>query len=153
GSGQTSLAKYLLIATDDGDPSWSAYDVPAFLRHLLERIDWKRDLHFQTRTTIDTLDYSGSGWNAGSKLVMACCGDPVRKLSSQLPVALRLPKSVTKVALIDHGILAFQMHSFTGYPEARTETDQLVRYLESQDLTEFPLIVLVDDARFTRESF
>jgi 4-hydroxy-3-polyprenylbenzoate decarboxylase len=153
GSGQTSLAKYLLIAADDGDPSWSAYNVPAFLRHLLERIDWRRDLHFQTRTTIDTLDYSGSGWNAGSKLVMACCGDPVRKLSGQLPVAPDLPKSITKVQLIDHGVMAFQMNSFTGYPEARTEMVQLIRYLESQDLTEFPLIVLVDDARFTSESF
>ena len=31
-------------------------------------IDWRRDLHFQTNTTIDTLDYSGSGWNAGSAM-------------------------------------------------------------------------------------
>ena len=31
---------------------------PAFFRHLLARVDLARDLHFQTRTTIDTLDYS-----------------------------------------------------------------------------------------------
>ena len=38
----------------------------AFLRHVLERVDWTTDLHFQTRTTIDTLDYSaGMGLNAG----------------------------------------------------------------------------------------
>jgi 3-polyprenyl-4-hydroxybenzoate decarboxylase len=34
--------------------------VLAFFRHLLERVDWQRDLHFHTRTTIDTLDYSGT---------------------------------------------------------------------------------------------
>ena len=32
-----------------------------FLGHLLERVDWRTDLHFQTQTTIDTLDYSGHG--------------------------------------------------------------------------------------------
>ena len=35
------------------------------------RVDLASDLHFQTRTTIDTLDYSGTGLNAGSKLVIA----------------------------------------------------------------------------------
>ena len=50
------------------------HDIPAFLRHLLERVDWRRDLHFQTRTTIDTLDYSGSGLNEGSKVVIAAAG-------------------------------------------------------------------------------
>ena len=48
--------------------------MPAFLRHLFERIDWRTDLHFQTGTTIDTLDYSGTGLNEGSKLVMAAAG-------------------------------------------------------------------------------
>ena len=44
------------------------------LRHLLERVDWRRDLHFQTCTTIDTLDYSGTALNEGSKLVVAAAG-------------------------------------------------------------------------------
>jgi len=34
-------------------------------------IDLKRDLHFYTKTTIDTLDYSGNNINEGSKLVLA----------------------------------------------------------------------------------
>ena len=45
-----------------------------FLRHMLERVDWQNDLHFQTRTTIDTLDYSGHGFNQGSKVVIATAG-------------------------------------------------------------------------------
>ena len=74
GQGQLSLAKYLLIVAGEDDPDLDIHDVPEFLRHLLERVDWRRDLHFQTPTTIDTLDYSGDGLNEGSKLVIAAAG-------------------------------------------------------------------------------
>src|SRR5205807_5251463 len=70
GQGQLSLAKYLLIVAREDDPRLDVHDVAAFLRHLLERIDWRTDLHFQTCTTIDTLDYSGTGLNEGSKVVV-----------------------------------------------------------------------------------
>jgi len=52
------------VARED-DPGLDIHDIPAFLRHLLERVDWRTDLHFQTCTTIDTLDYSGTGLNEG----------------------------------------------------------------------------------------
>src|SRR5262249_59812654 len=58
GQGQLSLAKYLLIVAREDDPGLEVHDVPAFFSHLLQRVDWARDLHFQTATTIDTLDYS-----------------------------------------------------------------------------------------------
>src|SRR5207248_6878833 len=74
GQGQLSLAKYLLIVAHEDAPDLDIHDIPAFLQHLLERVDWRRDLHFQTSTTIDTLDYSGTGLNAGSKLVIAAAG-------------------------------------------------------------------------------
>ncbi len=62
------------MAKED-DPDLDIHDIPAFLRHLLERFDPEADLHFQTRTTMDTLDYSaGMGLNAGSKLVIAAAG-------------------------------------------------------------------------------
>src|SRR5262249_13112433 len=70
GQGQLSLAKYLFITAHEDAPQLDIRDLPAFFRHLLERVDWTTDLHFQTRTTIDTLDYSGEGLNAGSKLVI-----------------------------------------------------------------------------------
>src|SRR5215208_6791657 len=71
GQGQLSLAKYLLIVAKEDDPDLDIHDIPAFFRHMLERFDPTRDLHFQTQTTIDTLDYSaGMGLNAGSKLVI-----------------------------------------------------------------------------------
>ena len=77
GQGQLSLAKYLLIAAQEDAPGLHTHDIAAFLGHVLERADWRRDLHFQTATTIDTLDYSGSGLNEGSKVVIAAAG-PVR---------------------------------------------------------------------------
>ncbi len=86
-----SLAKYLLIAAGEDDPVLDIHDIPAFLAHLLARVDWRRDLHFQTRTTIDTLDYSGTGLNEGSKVVIAAAGPAVRELPTALPEAIRLP--------------------------------------------------------------
>ncbi len=55
-------------------PHLAAHDIAEFFEHWLRRIDWRRDLHFHTRTTIDTLDYSGQGLNRGSKVVMAAAG-------------------------------------------------------------------------------
>src|SRR5207249_6728727 len=70
GQGQLSLAKYLFIVAKEDDPALDVHDIAAFLRHVLERFDPQTDLHFQTRTTSDTLVYSaGMGLNAGSKLV------------------------------------------------------------------------------------
>src|SRR5439155_8857701 len=43
GQGQLSLAKYLLIVAGEDDPTLNIHDIPAFLRHLLERVDWRRD--------------------------------------------------------------------------------------------------------------
>jgi 4-hydroxy-3-polyprenylbenzoate decarboxylase len=60
--------------------------------HAGDEFDWRRDLHFQTRTTIDTLDYSGEGLNKGSKVVIAAAGPKRRTLITELPAGLRLPE-------------------------------------------------------------
>src|SRR5882757_7064355 len=91
GQGQLSLAKFLLIANQSDDPQLKLNDIAAFLRHILERADWTRDLHFQTETTIDTLDYSGSALNAGSKVVIAAVGPRRFDLATEIPTDLRLP--------------------------------------------------------------
>ena len=52
---------------------------------MLSRIDLSRDIHFYTNTTIDTLDYSGTGLNQGSKVVFAAYGDILRELSTEVP--------------------------------------------------------------------
>ncbi|MFC2176152.1 UbiD family decarboxylase, partial [Bacteroidota bacterium] len=78
GFGQMSLAKFLFIIAKQDNTCPSANNPEAFFRYLLERIDLGRDLHFQTKTTIDTLDYSGSGINEGSKLILAAVGGKKR---------------------------------------------------------------------------
>ena len=95
GHGQLSLAKYLWIVAAEDNPELDVRHVPDFLRHVLERVDWRRDLHFQTCTTIDTLDYSGSGLNEGSKVVIAAAGPALRTLPVGIDIAgSRCPKQL-----------------------------------------------------------
>ncbi len=151
GSGQTSLAKFLLIAARGDAPGLSTHDIPGFFRHLLERIDWTRDLHFQTQTTIDTLDYSGTDWNAGSKVVMACCGDPRRELAAERNGDLQLPPGFRQPRVVLPGVLAIEGPKFeeaSGYEDCRL----LTHFLERVDLDGFPLLLLVDDSTFVAET-
>jgi 4-hydroxy-3-polyprenylbenzoate decarboxylase len=152
GQGQLSLAKYLLIVAREDDPNLDIHDIPAFFTHLLRRVDWTQDLHFQTRTTIDTLDYSGSGLNEGSKVVIAAVGPPRRELLTALPMFEQLPKGFAEPRLCLPGVVALRAPA---YPKnlAPDETDRAVkRFCEfltpEHPLCRFPLLVLVDDSDF-----
>lgn len=151
GSGQTSLAKFLIIAAKGDDPNISAHRIDDFFRHVLERIDWTRDLHFQTRTTIDTLDYSGTGWNEGSKLVIACCGDKKRTLSAELPRDFSLPTGFSNPRFVQPGILAVEGNKFQD-ETSRAEMEQLAAQLRQYDWETIPLIVVCDDSQFLTET-
>jgi 4-hydroxy-3-polyprenylbenzoate decarboxylase len=148
GQGQLSLAKYLLIVAREDNPELDIHDIPAFLRHVLERVDWRTDLHFQTSTTIDTLDYSGTGLNEGSKVVIAAAGPPRRELPTSLPQSLTLPDGFREPRICLPGILAVQGPAFTSEGEAAAE--RFCRaYQPIDSISAFPLIVLVDDSEFT----
>lgn len=147
GSGQTSLAKFLIIAADEDDPRLSTHRIDDFFRHVLERVDWTRDLHFYTKTTIDTLDYSGSGWNSGSKVVIACRGAARRKLGTNLPADFSLPAGFGDARFALPGILAIKSPKFTG-TDSYAVCRELASHLERYDLEEIPLILMVDDAEF-----
>jgi len=149
GSGQTSLSKFLFIAASDDDPQLNTHDIPHFFQHVLERVDWQRDLHFHTRTTIDTLDYSGSGWNEGSKVVVACRGDRRRQLKAALPAGFILPSGFRNPQFCQPGILAVQAPRFEASQPARAEAEHFCKLLENMDLGDIPLILLVDDSAFT----
>jgi len=149
GSGQTSLAKFLFIAASDDDPNLDTHDIPHFFRHVLERVDWTRDLHFQTRTTIDTLDYSGSGWNEGSKVVVACRGEQRCTLKTELPSGFSLPEGFSAPEFCLPGVLAIQAPTYKAIMPASEQAENLCRHLETIDLQHVPLIILVDDSRFT----
>jgi 4-hydroxy-3-polyprenylbenzoate decarboxylase len=145
GQGQLSLAKYLLIVAREDDPGLDVHDIPAFLRHLLERVDWRTDLHFQTCTTIDTLDYSGTGLNEGSKVIIAAAGPPRRPLPPDLPGRLALPEGFREPRVCLPGILAVQGPGFAG-----GDAEEFCRAFHPEDaINTFPLVVLVDDSAFT----
>ncbi len=146
GQGQMSLAKYLLIVANNDAPQLDVNDIPAFFAHLLARIDWRRDLHFQTQTTIDTLDYSGSGLNRGSKVVMAAAGESRRSLPTEIPGELKLPDGFTAPRVCLPGVLAIQGPTFQSHESLAAFCDH---YAHDAPINEFPLIVLVDDSEFT----
>ncbi len=145
GQGQLSLAKYLLIVAREDDPALDIHDIAAFLKHLLERVDWKNDLHFQTRTTIDTLDYSGHGFNQGSKVVIAAAGPRTRTLPPD-PPSISLPQGLSEPRVVLPGILAIQARPYhAGGGELMTFCRSIP---PDHPLREFPLIVVVDDSDF-----
>ncbi|WP_027388908.1 UbiD family decarboxylase [Chrysiogenes arsenatis] len=152
GQGQLSLAKYLMIAAREDEHVPDIHDIGAFLEHMLCRVDWKRDLHFQTRTTIDTLDYSGSGLNKGSKVVIAAAGAPVRTLARAVPAEITLPDGFSEPHLCLPGVVAVQGPAWTNERSGRRQLRQLARELNAAQWQEVPLIVLVDDARFVARS-
>lgn len=150
GQGQLSLAKYLLIAAEQDNPQLDIHDISAFFQHLLERIDWRRDLHFQTRTTIDTLDYSGHGLNQGSKVVFAAVGEKKRTLPTALPPELNLPSGFKNPRIALPGILLVEGPSCNDYqPGTDQELQRFCAHFASDaPINQFPLILVVDDSEF-----
>jgi 4-hydroxy-3-polyprenylbenzoate decarboxylase len=145
GFNQASLAKYLFIAAANDDAGLDVEDEAAFLQHVLARVDWTRDCHFQTKTTIDTLDYSGTGLNAGSKVVIAARGPAIRTLARERP-QLSLPDGFSGIELVLPGVLAIGGPAFS-----EADPQRLADALEGQRevLDGIALIVLVDDPTFT----
>ncbi len=149
GKNQLSLAKYLFIAAKEDNPSLDINDVPAFLKHVLERLDTTRDLHFHTNTTIDTLDYTGNDLNAGSKVVLAAVGEKKRELAKEIPVNFPIVRGFENVKLALEGVLAIEAPPFTDYLNESTVIDSFMEMFKDFDLSSVALIVLCDDAEFT----
>ncbi len=150
GQGQLSLAKYLFIVAENDDPGLRASDAPAFFRHLLERVDWRRDLHFHTRTTIDTLDYSGTGLHRGSKVVVAAVGQKRRTLPASVPADLRLPGGFSEPGVALPGVLVVRAPAHVpGSDGVAPDLGAFCASFSASDaICDFPLVVLVDDSEF-----
>ncbi|MFO7812502.1 MAG: UbiD family decarboxylase [Pelovirga sp.] len=150
GQGQLSLAKYLLITAENDNPALDIHAIPTFFQHVLERIDWRRDLHFHTSTTIDTLDYSGHGLNQGSKVVMAATGKKRRELPTRIPAELDLPVGFSAPRLATAGILLINGPT-CGTTDSEGDADllRLCSYYDSDHpINKFPLMIVVDDSDF-----
>jgi len=150
GKGQLSLAKYLFITADETNKI-STHNEAEFYQYMLERINLKRDLHFQTNTSIDTLDYSGTGLNSGSKLVVAAYGEKVRSLESNVSSFLNEIQTFNNPQTAFPGVLVLQGNKFESYEKAKIELDNFNHEVKQKniDLKGFPMIVVVDDSSFT----
>ncbi|HEY0731766.1 MAG TPA: UbiD family decarboxylase, partial [Chitinophagaceae bacterium] len=153
GTGQLSLAKFLFITADD-DHKVSAHHIEPFFHYLLQRIDLTRDVHFQTHTTIDTLDYSGTGLNSGSKVVFAAYGDIKRELCTEVPSALKELHLFNNPQLCIPGVVALQGSKFASYNQVAGETESLYEQLKGkmESLKSTPIIVLCDDSSFVSKT-
>ncbi|UTR06416.1 UbiD family decarboxylase [Alkalihalobacillus sp. LMS6] len=152
GFGQLSLAKYLFLTAEDEEPIHT-HDEAAFIQYILERIDLKRDLHFQTNSTIDTLDYSGTGLNRGSKVTFAAYGDVKRDLCKQVPNGMKQVKGIQDANLVMPGVVAIELTTdFEEYESVEEEMKQLANGLSEVNVERSPLIVVCDDSEFLSES-
>tara|TARA_B100001939_G_scaffold344020_1_gene357686 strand:- start:391 stop:1713 length:1323 start_codon:yes stop_codon:yes gene_type:complete len=144
GTGQMSLAKYLFIA--EHSEQVNVDNEKEFFTYFLERFNPQRDIHFQTNTTIDTLDYSGTGLNQGSKVVFAAIDKKINQLS------LEFSNLSTHAQVVSAGILAVELTPFTNYENAKREMHQFAMEIKDK-INGFPLIVVCDDARFLAQDF
>lgn len=155
GNSQTALAKYLLITTRYGSRDLSVRDPRGFFRHLLECANFGEDLHFLTRTPADTLDYSGTALNEGSKLIWASAGERRRELGREIRNFPETGPGFRNARLVAPGILAVEGPAHNqerGLPDpvAQGFCDMLSGWKEASG---FPLLVICDDADFCAASF
>ncbi len=153
GTGQLSLAKYLFIAGNQ-DNTLSCHDPKAFLTYLFERIDLTRDVHFYTKTTIDTLDYSGNKINEGSKVVLAAYGDKKRELNNRLPPGINDCDFVSRPVLLMNGVIGLMLEPFTSYETAKAGIKKLAAWVSERlmDFEGIVQIVIYDDFNFKAEA-
>jgi 4-hydroxy-3-polyprenylbenzoate decarboxylase len=149
GTGQLSLAKFLYIAADPNH-QLHVHDIAAYLQFIFERMDTRRDIHFYTNTSIDTLDYSGTSINQGSKVVFAACGEPIRRLKTELPSVLKQRGAV----MVMPGVCALPMATFETYAKTALEMDMLNQQCQAElaSLEGMVQIVVCEDAAFTAGS-
>jgi len=152
GTNQLSLAKFLFISANEDNPSLNIHRVEDFFTHIFERIDLRRDLHFMTNTTIDTLDYSGDGLNSGSKVTFAAVGPVKRQLIRELPVNFDLPRPFNHAKLALPGIIVLDGKPFTTYQQEANDINDWINASKEVNWNGIQCIVLADDANFVCEN-
>jgi 4-hydroxy-3-polyprenylbenzoate decarboxylase len=153
GTGQLSLAKFLFISADDKN-TLSTNNIEAYFSYVLQRVNLKRDIHFYTNTTIDTLDYSGTSLNSGSKVVLAAYGEPIRQLCTTIPEAFNNLSAFENPKMVLPGLVAFQTKAFTNYEAAKGELEILNDQctIINDQLKNIPMIIVCDSSDFVSKN-
>lgn len=170
GFNQASLTKYLLIVAKEDvqhkvtEPAEVPRknlvdDVPAFFGHVLERVHFDRDLHFQTATTIDTLDYTGTSLNHGSKVVIAVAGAKIRELRNNPSdlKTLALPQGFKNATIVMPGVLMIEGPSFNKTPATLENNIETFRELKDalahwEFRENYPWISIIDEGALSTDN-
>ncbi len=133
GEGQLSLTKFLLVT----DGSIDVGDFPRLWQHILERIEWDRDLFVFANVSQDTLDYTGPSVNKGSKAMMLGLG---QEKCRDLPLEFSgtLPQQCSHPAVYLPGTLVVQGTTYASTPQL---AEQLAQF---PGVSSWPVILLVD---------
>ncbi len=141
GEGQLSLTKFLIVT----DGSVDITDFKALWTHVLERVNWQRDLFVFANVSQDTLDYTGPSVNKGSKAMLMGLGpekvrDLPRSFSGNLPPGCDKPRAYLPGTLVLQG---------TPYDQ---DAELGRRIAGATELSDWQVIVLVDDSDAATES-
>lgn len=133
GEGQLSLTKFLLVT----DANLDVAHFPRLWQHILERIQWDRDLFVFANVSQDTLDYTGPSVNKGSKAMMlglgqAKCRDLPSEFSGSLPEQCSRPNVYLPGTLVVQG---------APYADAPALAAELARF---PGVATWPALILVD---------
>ncbi|MEW6219950.1 MAG: UbiD family decarboxylase [Thermodesulfobacteriota bacterium] len=133
GEGQLSLTKFLILTDGDLD----AADFPALWKHVLARVDWRRDLFVFANVSQDTLDYTGPKVNQGSKAMLLGLGKAPRRVlpetfAGSLPMGCREARAFLPGTLV-----------VAGSPYA-AEPDLPARLAGHAGVADWPVVMLVD---------
>ncbi len=135
GEGQLSLTKFLIIT----DAALDITDFKALWTHVLERVDWNRDLFVFANVSQDTLDYTGPSVNKGSKAMLMGLGrEPLRQLPTSFSGTL--PAGCTAPVAYLPGTLVIQGTAYAAEPELAA------RLASSPEISHWQVVLLVDDS-------
>ncbi len=149
GTGQLSLAKFLFITADETN-QLTTHNIQEYFEYILERIDLTRDIHFYTNTTIDTLDYSGTNLNSGSKVVLAAYGEKLRELCKEVPTIFNELQGFENAQIVFARSNCLQVKIQNSKTKIKDLQEQLI--IHNSQLSTLPMIVVCDDASFVAKT-
>jgi 4-hydroxybenzoate decarboxylase subunit C len=138
GEGQLTLTKFLLIT----DTPQNLRDFRGVFEHILERVEWERDLFILGQTAFDTLDYASGKINHGSKAILMGTGEKKRELKREF--VGELPAVVRAAEPYCGGCLVIEAGSYESDP------DLAGRITGAPAVSEWQVVVLHDKIEYAR---
>ena len=140
GEGQLTLTKFLLLTDQPQD----LRDFRSLFEHILERVEWHRDLHIFSQTAFDTLDYASGKVNFGSKAILMGTGDAKRELVREFHGDL--PTGVKAAEPYCGGCLVVEAESY------ESDKDLAERIATSGKFDDWQMVIVHDDIEFARST-